>query len=416
MAEKTGILAVLRLDRENENKEYDIRVRISRGGTRRYVNLGLTSSLKDWDAKKGMPKKSHPFKGHYDAIIVKTILAFKEREVVLTHEGKAFTADMVIEEFFLLTRVATTEGVKKASVLTYINDVAETLKKMGKLDGASVHRNLYNQLKKFNNGQDLDFPQITYDFLVDFEQTFRDRGCMDTYISTLFRKIRRIFKEAIRKGDAQQKDYPFDVYKITTRFSDTTLKRAIPKKDIMQIKDIVLDTSSPSFKAQQYFMFSYYGMGINFADIANLKWTNLIGNRIFYRRSKTNKDFTINLSKPSLDILEHFRPLTQDKGNIYIFPIYNQLVHTTVTKRSYRRKNELRRVNRDLKAMGKSVGIDIKLTTYVARHTFATVLKKKGVKTAIISEAMGHKSEAVTQIYLDSFENTTIDKAMKNLL
>ena len=73
-------------------------------------------------------------------------------------------------------------------------------------------------------------------------------------------------------------------------------------------------------------------------------------------------------------------------------------------------------MNYYLKNIGKKLNVSTKITTYVARHSFATVLKRSGVNTSIISEAMGHSSEKVTQIYLDSFENDQIDEAMSNLL
>ena len=67
------------------------------------------------------------------------------------------------------------------------------------------------------------------------------------------------------------------------------------------------------------------------------------------------------------------------------------------------------------KTIGEELHIPIKLTTYVARHSYATILKRAGVSISIISESLGHSSERVTQIYLDGFENSQIDRAMKNL-
>ncbi len=73
-------------------------------------------------------------------------------------------------------------------------------------------------------------------------------------------------------------------------------------------------------------------------------------------------------------------------------------------------------VNRDLKEIGRLAKIDEPLTTYVARHSYATILRKSGVATAVISQAMGHDSEKTTKIYLESFENSVVDKANEALL
>jgi site-specific recombinase XerD len=74
------------------------------------------------------------------------------------------------------------------------------------------------------------------------------------------------------------------------------------------------------------------------------------------------------------------------------------------------------KVNTNLKQISKTIGVKIPVTTYVARHTYATVLKRSGVNVALISESLGHSDLATTQIYLDSFENSQIDEAMKNLM
>ena len=76
----------------------------------------------------------------------------------------------------------------------------------------------------------------------------------------------------------------------------------------------------------------------------------------------------------------------------------------------------LAKVNKYLKDIGDKLKLPLPLTTYVARHSYATVLKRAGVSTAIISESLGHSSEKITQTYLDSFDNEQVDEAMKNLL
>ena len=70
------------------------------------------------------------------------------------------------------------------------------------------------------------------------------------------------------------------------------------------------------------------------------------------------------------------------------------------------------KVNIRLKKIGEELNLPIDITTYVARHSFATVLKRSGVSTSLICETLGHSSEKVTQIYLDSFENSQIDAAI----
>ena len=99
----------------------------------------------------------------------------------------------------------------------------------------------------------------------------------------------------------------------------------------------------------------------------------------------------------------------------YLFPVLSPF-HKTEVQVANRLHKVLAKVNKHLKEIGEKLELPIPLTTYVARHSYATVLKRAGVSTAIISESLGHSSEKITQTYLDSFDNEQIGNAMKNLL
>ena len=117
----------------------------------------------------------------------------------------------------------------------------------------------------------------------------------------------------------------------------------------------------------------------------------------------------------ALEIIEKYRK-PDATPNDYVFPILDKKIHKTEVQKRDRIHKVMKATNRALRRIGEVLDIPIDLTTYVARHSYATVLKRSGVSTAIISESLGHSSEKVTQIYLDSFENSQIDEAMKNLL
>ncbi len=115
------------------------------------------------------------------------------------------------------------------------------------------------------------------------------------------------------------------------------------------------------------------------------------------------------------EIMERYgSPFYDDED--YIFPILDRRVHVTEQQIYNRIHKVLKRVNDSLKIIAKMTGLKTRLTSYVARHSYATVLKRSGVNVALISESLGHSDLSTTQIYLDSFENSQIDEAMKNLL
>lgn len=137
--------------------------------------------------------------------------------------------------------------------------------------------------------------------------------------------------------------------------------------------------------------------------------------RVNYSRHKTQKLLSFQLVPNAMQIIEKYIKTNHTQED-YIFPILDRSEHKTAQQIFNRLHKVLRKVNRELKTLGEQIGLEVPLTTYVARHTYATVLKRSGVNIAIISESLGHSDLSTTQIYLDSFENSQIDDAMKNLL
>jgi site-specific recombinase XerD len=167
--------------------------------------------------------------------------------------------------------------------------------------------------------------------------------------------------------------------------------------------------------SRDIFIFSYLCAGINFTDIANLKHSNITDNRLQYTRQKTSKKINISLSEKALEILNRYTNI--DETDNYLFPILDTKTHITATQKQNRIHKVLGHINKHLKTIADTAKLkNVNLTTYVARHSFATTLKKSGVHVEMISEALGHSDIATTQIYLDSFDNSQIDNAMKCLI
>ena len=406
--QNTTVAVILFKSKTLANGEHPLMIRVCKNRVRKHVSIGLSCHINDWDFKNNLPKKNHPHKEKYESIIAKAIRQYKDKVIDFKDEDKDFTPDILIE--------AASNPIKKITLFKYFELKVENLIATQQIGNSRVYYDTYRQLKQFTKDKDITFSQVDYAFLIKFENHLKARGITDNAISVRFRTLRAAFNSAIAEKCAKKESYPFDKFKISERFSTKTQKRAITREDLKKIEEIVLDEESTAYEAQQYFIFSFYGQGINFGDIAKLKWSNVINGRVFYKRAKTGNEQNFKLQPPALKIIEHWRPATKANRDTYIFPILNDLVHVSPTQQYNRIHKVLTRVNRDLKEIGKQVGIDIPITSYVARHTFATALKRTGVSTTIISESMGHKTEAITQTYLKSFEDSIIDEAMENLL
>ncbi|WP_312207620.1 site-specific integrase [Epilithonimonas hominis] len=226
------------------------------------------------------------------------------------------------------------------------------------------------------------------------------------------RAIRSIYNTAIIKGVASKENYPFNSYKIS-KLKAVSNKRAISFENIQKIRSLDLSKEPTLINSRNYFVFSYYTRGMNFFDMMKLEWKDIIDDNIHYQRSKTKINFVIKITQPISEILLYYKKLQKSKK--YVFPlIVNE--KCTPQQLEYRKHKTLQKFNNDLQKIATLCEIETKLTSYVARHSFATNLKQKGVSTDIISEAMEHQNVAITQTYLKELESSVIESAVEQLL
>ena len=386
---------------------FPLMLRVTKDRKRKYVSLGLSLHEKFWDFEKGKPKRNCPNKEQIERLIAAKTAEYNDLIVEMTTQQREYTVETLVSHFHNQVRCAT--------VVELYDKLIDDMKRGGKLGNAGVYKYSRTSLLKFT-GQRLQilFSDIDAVWLRRYENWLRTSGCGDTTISQLFRTLRSVFNKAVELQLVKRDYYPFDAYKVS-KFDTRTKKRAITKEDVRKVIALDLSQGYPSERlARDIFVFSYFGAGINFADIALLKYGNIRDGRVQYVRKKTGKPINFLLTEEMRNIIVKYQRQGQTDED-YIFPILDRRVHRTEQQRYDRTHKVLTNTNRWLRKIGQRVGIE-HLTTYVARHTFATVLKRSGVNIAIISESLGHSDLSTTQIYLDSFENSQIDAAMQNLL
>jgi len=387
------------------NGEHPLMIRVCKDNKKKYRSLGVSVKPEHWDFEKNKPKNNCPHKDLINKIILDKELEFQKQILELKADNKEFTAS---------TLIAPKIKVKQKTVEEFFTEVIEELKLLGKLGNAKVYDDSYTSLKTFTNKKlDIPFSHIDIEFLKKYEMWMRKKNFKDNSMSLFFRTLRSLYNRAIQAKHAKKDSYLFNDFKVS-KFSTKTEKRAIPKDLILQIMD--LDLSSESWYvnfSRDMFIFSYLCGGINMTDVGNLKSTNIVGNRLVYIRDKTGKKISIPLSEKASSLIEKYK--SQSFTN-YLFPFLNDNVHKSLEQKYNRKKKVLRHINYNLRKISEIIGVEITLTTYVARHSYATVLKNSGVNIALIGETLGHSDLKTTQIYLDSFENRQIDEALENLL
>lgn len=297
-------------------------------------------------------------------------------------------------------------GVKSRDVFEYFGERITMLQTEGKIGNASAYRDARNALCKFVAKKNLRFNEISFAFLKKYEHHLRSRGVKDTTISAYMRTLRALINRAVKEKICKSDYYPFKEYQIS-ELNHSTRKRAISMEEIEKILQSEPEENTTQLHSKHLFTFSFYCRGMNFKDMALLKWSDIHGNRIHYRRSKTGKEFSIKISPPIQVVLDYQKSHNPDSP--YVFSILDESYQMPQAI-STRIKSGLRTYNKHLKIFAKTAGLDAELTSYVTRHSWATILKRKGVDYESISRGLGHSDVSTTKIYIDEIEDGGLDE------
>lgn len=389
------------------NGESPLMIRICKDRKTKYQSIGISVNIDHWDFKKNRPKIGCPNKDYILKIIIDKEAEYQKKILELRADEKDFTASTLLESKI---------KVKIKSVMEFYSELIEELRQANRMGNSKVYRDSLMCLELFTKGKiDIPFSYIDVNFLRGYEKWMRSKNMKETSMNLYFRTLRSAYNKAIEANHAKRSNYPFNEFKIS-KFSIKTEKRAISKDNIKLIMNLDLSKEREYIQfSRDLFIFSYLCGGINFTDMANLKQNNIADDKLSYIRQKTGKKIVIPINIDSKKIINKYS--NEDvKTDDYIFPILDKYKHITEQQKYNRKHKVLVHINKCLKQIATIANIDANLSTYTSRHSYATVLKNSGVNIALIGETLGHSDLKTTQIYLDSFENSQINEAMKNLL
>lgn len=384
-----------------KNNESPLMIRVCKDRKMKYQSLGISILPKYWDFKANKPTSKCPNKEYIERLIAEKVKVYTDKVIEFKSQEKEFTATSLMEKV--------NKPVKRKTVQEVFNQYIQELESANRLRYADMYKCTMHSLIKFNKHLDIPFSDMDTIWLKRYEVWLQSQGLAINTLGTRFRHLRVIYNFAIEEKIVKSEYYPFNSFKVS-KLSQTTAKRSIQKDEILSVLNYQGQTPLECL-AIDLFTFSYLAAGINFGDIARLTKDNILENRLIYIRKKTQKQIKVSLQEQAIKLIQKYS--MQD--NPYLFPILSSF-HKTEQQKVNRIHKIIAKVNKSLKEIGERLNIPIDLTTYVARHSFATVLKRSGVNTSLICEALGHSSERVTQIYLDSFGNDQMEDAMKNLL
>lgn len=364
----------------------------------RQISTGYKLFPGEWENGEVAFPKQNPERGRYLEGIALNLQNMKKRveKIIrrLDELGKFYTADEVVAAYQL-------PDDDEHSLRVFSHKLVEHLKRTGKHRLAETYTSSVNSLLRFRGEQgDIRLDEIDEDLIKEYEHYLLDDCGLCRNTSSFYnRNLRAIYNRAVKKKLTIDR-HPFaEVYTGV----DKTTKRAIPIQTVKEIKDLDLSQDAEMAFARDLYLMSFDLRGISFVDLAMLETGQLKNGYLTYSRQKTRQKLEIKWEKQMQEIVDRHHV----KGSRYLLPILNE--EGGDIRRQY--LNALHRMNTQLKKIGKLVNCPIPLTTYTARHGWASAAHSLNISTPFISQALGHDSEKTTHIYLNSLNNKVIDDA-----
>lgn len=289
------------------------------------------------------------------------------------------------------------------NVFDYMTTLVVRKRKAGRESTADLYRAVCNRLRSFMQGKTLSFRGITRELVNEFAGQLRSEGLAVNTVNSYLSCLRAIYHAALREELFKTDKDPF--LNLHLRREETP-KRALKAAVIHEMMQVDLSGSLPHRFALDLFIFSFLACGIPFIDLAYLTRKNIVGNEIIYHRHKTGTLVRVGITGAMRILLTRY----ERKGSKYLFPI---LKEGKDSHSAY--KAALFTYNTLLKEIGELLHLPGKLTSYVARHSWATEALRRNTPVAVISQALGHTSERTTCIYLGQLDQSALNEANEKI-
>ena len=409
-------------DKYHYKEGYAIWLVVRKNNKRKVMALGIYAEPHQWNDKLEMfvTDKRVP-KLHPNRIYLNEWLTQKKSEILrIIADFDANKVDWTLnqfeQEFFHYSN--------KGNVKEFFENLIQTYKDTNHIGNANCYSRTLHVLELFDEKlPERVFPEIDIKYVKSFDVFLQKRECKGNTRKFYFKTLRAVLNKAIQDGEASETTYPFGKGGFSiSALEEETAKRYLPHDSMMKLKTTVMDNAVLE-RTRRLFLFSYYCYGISFIDAALLTKKNIIryngGNYIVYKRNKTKeakkvKPIQIKITSEIQELMDWFSAntlLVED----YLLPIVSIAGYKGEQLYNHIR-SRFGRNNKNLTNLAKALEItDMKLTSYVSRHTMAMTLQDNQVPREVISQILGHSDLATTNTYLDSFASSVIDEAVKVL-
>ncbi len=364
---------------------------LKKGSVRQVIESSHYVFADEWDERRCTIR--HPTSERHHRIVNGIASDVRQIQSIIdmfTYGNKSVSVARVVKEYLRLRSVA--------MLFDYMSRIIDRMSERGQCGTAANYTSALSSLRQYRRDIDLPLTDITTFLLEDYQSYLRHRNVMINTMTFYLHILRAVYNRAVRERLIID-IHPFDAVSMSV---EHTRKRALRLEDMKNLQKIVFRRRPALTFAKDIFLLLFYCRGMSFVDAAYLRKSDVRDGFIIYRRRKTNQLIKVKIVSEIATILSRYTPATSP----YLLPI----IHSEETARSDYRCG-LQRVNRALHHIGQRLALNIPLTTYVSRHTWATLARDREIPLPVISEALGHTSIRTTQIYLAEVDADVVDRA-----
>lgn len=380
--------------------KFSLKISVAHNGSTAYHPTGISLTKDVWQAPSadsdGFVKKIHPDYKLLNNRIQQLVQLFESTILNLDIRGQLYSFATAKDlRNYIVSKI---KGDKGTTFLKYFKSVIDSKSTPGT---KRLFEETYRKLLGYTGGNDILFEQVDVRWLEGFSSYM---GGSANYQSIHLRNIRTVYNHAIKRDVAKYEYYPFRKYTIK---KEKTAKRDITPIQLAEIADMELLPYQERYR--DIFLLSIYLMGINMVDLLHLTADNLVGDRLYYKRSKTKRLYDIKVEKEAIDIINRYR------GKKYLLNFLDTSKYDSI----------LSRINKNLKELGPTQlgkhGKKTKdnrykfLSSYYCRHTWATLAAYLEIPKETIAACLGHGGNDVTDIYIN-FDRQKIDDANRKVI
>ncbi|MBJ2123914.1 site-specific integrase [Flavobacterium sp. IB48] len=390
----------------NAQGEYFINLVLIKDRINTSLSIKKKCKYDDWSFETERLKKSHKEYKQINNLIEK----YTSRVNTIIHEFELDETPFTLHD--IVTQFKKKSGKQQAlSYTAFHESLIEEIKNAGKLSTYSIEKDTLKSIQRFFNRSEITFKDLSVDAIYKYQSFLNGNNNSQSTIGIRIRTLRAVFNKAINREIIPGTIYPFNKFKVS-KIKESGKKEYLSEEEIVLLKNAALLKKNDIF-ARDMFLLSFYGRGINFIDLIQLKKTDLYKETITYKRSKTEVIVNFKINDFWKDKIINY---ASAPDSFYLFNIIHNNQNSEIYINNKKEKYLKIFINKPLKKIITDLGIKKKITYYCARHSFATILKFNNISLDIIKEALGHKDIKSTMSYLNTLPSNTLDKMIDDII